>query len=47
MSARLLGSIDIIGGFLLLLARNHYPDFSTLFLIFAIALIGKGLYSML
>lgn len=47
MSARLLGSIDIVGGFLLILARSHYPTFSTLFLIFGIILIGKGLYSML
>lgn len=47
MSARLLGSIDIIGGFLLVLSRNHYPTFSALFLIVGIALIGKGLFSML
>lgn len=47
MSARILGSIDIVGGILLLVARNHYPTFGALFLIIGILLIGKGLMSML
>ncbi len=46
MSARLLGGIDLVGGFLLVLSRGYYPRFSALFIVFGIALIVKGLYSM-
>gem|GEM_PF-3088588 len=46
MSARLLGGIDIIGGLLLILSRNYYPRLTYVFLIIGIALVAKGLYSM-
>jgi len=47
MSARILGSIDIIGGFLIILSRGHYPTFSSFFLAIGIVLLLKGLYSMI
>jgi len=47
MSARLMGAVDIIGGFLLIISRTQYPSFATVFLGLGITLIVKGLYSML
>ncbi|MFP4115896.1 MAG: hypothetical protein ACLFTQ_01685 [Candidatus Aenigmatarchaeota archaeon] len=45
MSARILGGIDILGGFLLVLSRVQYPRFGIIFL--GLILIGRGIFSLL
>jgi len=45
MSARIMGSIDIIAGVLLLLVRGRFGPFTLPVVIIAVALIGKGFMS--
>ncbi|MFP4045441.1 MAG: hypothetical protein ACLFS3_00035 [Candidatus Aenigmatarchaeota archaeon] len=47
MSAKLLGTVDILAGLLLILARTHYGKFAIVFWILGLILIGKGLMSWL
>lgn len=45
MSARIMGSLDIIAGVSLLLVRESFGIFTVPVIIVSIALIGKGLMS--
>lgn len=45
MSAKLMGSIDIMGGLLLIIVRPYFGEFSLLSAVLEFTLIGKGLMS--